>query len=225
LRLEGIGLVEPIATLDPTSLNFGNQPASTRGAEQTVMLKNDGAANLQIFNISLAGGNANDFIVAGDNCSGNSIPPESGCKVRVQFNPSVTGSHSAVLEFNTNAQGSPHQVTLSGVGTTPPARTLNPTSLAFGNQPVGSRSATKTITLTNNGSAPLTVGEVRVIGPNAGDLGITAETCRGASIAPGATCSVSIAFSPTAVGRRTASLEFNDNAPGSSTVPLKCRPS
>jgi Domain of unknown function (DUF1929) len=222
IALAGDGLVEPIATLSPGILNFGDQPVGTGGAVQTVRLTNDGATNLRVFGVAVAGINASDFVVAADRCTGNILPPEGACEASVRFNPTAAGSRSAVLEFSTDAGGSPHRAALSGIGTMPLAISLNPTSMTFVDQPVGSRSVAQTVVLTNNGAAPLTVDEVQLTGPDVGDFQVTTDTCRGASIASGASCVVSLAFSPTVVGRRSAGLRFIHSRPGGpQTLPLE----
>ena len=96
-----------------------------------------------------------------------------------------------------------------------PAVTLAPPSLAFGNQNVGSTGATQTLTLTNSGSAPLTLGAVAVAGPHAGDFA-RSGTCTGALVvAPNGNCTVVLAFTPAAVGARSATVSVTSNAAGS----------
>src|SRR5690242_13422166 len=58
-----------------------------------------------------------------------------------------------------------------GAASTPGAdATLNPTALGFADRPVGTRSDAKTVSLTNNGDAPLAISTVRITGPDAGDF-------------------------------------------------------
>jgi hypothetical protein len=95
-----------------------------------------------------------------------------------------------------------------------PVVTFSPSSLsAFGNQPVGTMSPPQTITLTNTGSAILTITSVAITGANSGDFAQT-NTC-GSSVAAGSACTISITFAPTATGTRSASLSITDNASGS----------
>src|SRR5207253_4696494 len=51
-----------------------------------------------------------------------------------------------------------------------PAVTFSPTSLTFGSQGVGTTSAALPVTLTNSGTAPLTISAIGVTGTNAGDF-------------------------------------------------------
>jgi FG-GAP-like repeat/Abnormal spindle-like microcephaly-assoc'd, ASPM-SPD-2-Hydin len=90
---------------------------------------------------------------------------------------------------------------------------LSPASLTFAQQATGTTSAAQTATLTNTGTAALTISGISLAGTNATDFAQT-NAC-GASLAPGATCQISITFTPTGMGARTASLSVSDNATGS----------
>jgi hypothetical protein len=91
--------------------------------------------------------------------------------------------------------------------------TVSPSSLAFGSQLSGTTSSGQSVTLTNTGTAPLTIASIGLAGANAGDFGQT-NTCPGspATLAVNATCSISVTFSPTALGSRSASVQITDNA-------------
>jgi hypothetical protein len=95
-----------------------------------------------------------------------------------------------------------------------PAVTLSPTSLGFGTVAIGVTSAVKTVTVKNSGTTSLTINSIAITGTNAGDFAKTATTC-GASLAAGASCTVSADFKPTASGARSAAISITDNASGS----------
>jgi hypothetical protein len=69
------------------------------------------------------------------------------------------------------------------------------------------------VTLTNVGSAGMTISAITVEGTNAGDFTGLTHDC--SSLAPGVSCSAQVAFRPTATGSRTAKLTISDTAPGS----------
>lgn len=97
-----------------------------------------------------------------------------------------------------------------------PLATITPSSLAFGNEAVGSSSKTKSVTVSNTGKANLKFTSIVA----SGDFSITTSTCTGQLVVNGE-CVVYVAFTPTAIGARTGSLTFTDNAPNSpQTVPL-----
>jgi hypothetical protein len=109
-----------------------------------------------------------------------------------------------------------HQTTVqltvtSGGG---PVITLAPTSLSFGNSPVGVTKGAKKVTATNTGTATATISSITT----SGDFGLVAFTSKkkcGSTLAAGASCFVKVSFTPTQKGVRNGTLSFNDNAPGS----------
>jgi hypothetical protein len=90
---------------------------------------------------------------------------------------------------------------------------LSPTHLSLGSLNVGTASAAQAVTLSNTGNAALTITSIAVMGANAGDFAQT-NTC-GSSVAAAANCTISVTFTPSASGARTASLSITDNASGS----------
>ena len=101
---------------------------------------------------------------------------------------------------------------------TAPLVSINPTTrLAFGGQSAvpASTSGAKPVVLTNAGSSTLSLSKVYVGGANPGDFSITPATLP-ATLAPGASVTVNVTFSPKAVGARSATLNFASNAANTS---------
>ena len=96
-----------------------------------------------------------------------------------------------------------------------PAAAVNPASVDFGSQAVGSQSASQIVTLSSSGTAPLVVSGVSISGTNAADFEKVSDSCSGQSLAPNASCAVSVRFTPGAAGSRSASVQFADNAANS----------
>lgn len=106
------------------------------------------------------------------------------------------------------------------VAVTAPAVTLSATGLDFGGQLLATVSTPQSVTLTNSGTAALTVSGFGVSG-DAADFVITAAAVYPATLAPGQSFDVQIAFAPTAAGSRSALLTFADDAPnGPHTIAL-----
>ena len=106
-----------------------------------------------------------------------------------------------------------------GGGMSAPAVSLSPSSLAFGNQAVNTTSAAQSVTLKNTGNATLSITSVSLTGTDAA-VYAKSTTC-GASLAAGASCTVSVTFTPVAAGSTSASLSVASNAAGSpATVAL-----
>jgi len=102
-----------------------------------------------------------------------------------------------------------------------PAVTFTPTSLTFAAQAIGTTSAPQSITVSNTGNAPLFINSAATRGANPLDFTQVSDGCSGVTLAAGTSCSVSITFSPTASGARSATFILTDNAAGSpQTVPI-----
>ena len=106
-----------------------------------------------------------------------------------------------------------------------PVPVFSPNSLAFGNLAVGAASSPQTVTLANSGDAPLTINDpgITITGPNSDDFAISSGNClaSGGSLGIGANCAISVTFTPSAAGTRTATVSVPDNAAGSpQAVPL-----
>jgi hypothetical protein len=86
-----------------------------------------------------------------------------------------------------------------------------PLHLDFRNQPTGVASYPQVSSLSNTGSANLTISSISVTGTNSGDFAET-NNC-GASLQPGASCSITVTFSPTTIGSRSAAVKIVDSAP------------
>lgn len=199
--LSGTGIA-PFVRFTPTSLTFAGQNVGTTSAAQTVTLKNTGTATLNISSISASG----DFAQT-NNCAA-SLVVNASCTLTVTFTPTVSGTRTGNISVTDDASGSPQTVPLTGTGLGPVV-TLSPSSLTFGNQTVGTTSAAQNATLSNTGNATLTITSITI----GGDYAQT-NTC-GSSVAAGANCTISVAFTPTATGTRTGTVTVNDNAPGS----------
>jgi hypothetical protein len=196
--------------LSPTSLAFGNQSVGATSTAQIATLSNTGNAALSITSLALTGSNASDF--AQTNTCGSSVAAGSNCTISVTFKPAASGSRTASVSITDNASGSPQTVSLSGTGMAPEDG-LSPTSLAFGNVSIGTTSTAQTATLSNSGNAAMSITSLALTGSNASDFAQT-NTC-GSSVAAGASCTISVTFTPAASGSRTASVSITDNAPGS----------
>jgi len=200
----------PNVGLSPSSLSFGNQPLGTMSAPQIVTVINTGSANLTITGVSFSGSDAADF--SQTNTCGTSVAPQASCAISVTFTPSRIGAESATLSLSDNAPNSPQTVSLAGNGrggSGSPGVSLSPVQLTFGNQLVGTTSATQAVTLTNTGTAVLTVTSIAAGGDFA-----QRNTC-GSSVAAGANCTISVTFTPSGTGSRSASVSISDNAAGS----------
>jgi hypothetical protein len=173
--------------------------------------------------------NALDFTE--NSTCGASISPFATCTISIQFTPTVAsiGLRSAELNL-TDTQGDAVTILLAGyvasagnttsnLTLTPPA---TPLACAFGNPfgycntPTGGTSANQKFTLTNtSGSSvtgitiPFPVIPTPPALPVATDFTVESSQCT-ATLLAHTSCTISIAFTPTAIGQRQASITVSD---------------
>ncbi len=203
VALSGTGVL-PTVSLLPASLTFPTQVVFTTSKTKTITLKNSGLGILTISAITLSG----QF--AQTNTCGSTLSPTASCTFNVAFKPTTEGTVTGSISLTDNAANSPQTVSLKGTGT---YIQLTPSSENFGNQPIGTKSLPKTITLSNKGSVTVSIISITVAGADASDFAQT-NTC-GSSVAAGASCFIKVTFTPTVSGARSASISVSDNGGGS----------
>ncbi len=87
--------------------------------------------------------------------------------------------------------------------------TLSPTSLNFGSELVGSTSPAQYVTLSNSGGATLTIASITVTTNFA-----ETNNC-GSTLTSGASCTISVTFTPTTAGTLDGTLSVADNTKSS----------
>jgi len=159
----------------------------------------------------MAGTNAGDF--SQTNTCGSIVAAGGECTISVDFKPTQMGARTASITMTVNTSSSPESVALSGTGIIIGLYvTLSPTSLSFTTQVVGTTSAAQSVTLTNLGTAAVSITSIKFTGADPGDFAQT-NTC-GGTVGPGGNCTISVTFTPTGINGRAASLPITDNAPG-----------
>ena len=205
VTLSGTGTLPPAASVTPSSLDFAGVRVGQTSAAQVVSVTNSGGGTLIVTGVAATGA-----FQAANGCTAG-LTAGASCSVSVSFVPAAVGAAAGTLTLTTDANG-PFSVALTGTGTAPVA-SLTPASLAFGSIVVGSTSASKTATLSNTGTGPLSIASVATTG----DYSVAGSTCpiSPATLAAGASCTVDVRFAPTATGSRPGTLRITDDAAGS----------
>ncbi|HXH51024.1 MAG TPA: choice-of-anchor D domain-containing protein, partial [Terriglobia bacterium] len=207
--LTGTGSTSGV-TLSPTSLTFSSQVVGTSSPSQIVTLSNSLSTTVTISSIAITGTNAGDF--AKTTTCGASVAAGANCTISVTFTPTATGTSNAALTVTESSPSASQTVILTGTGISPLV-TLSPTSLILGNQTVGTSSLPQTVMLSNAGSSSLSITGISIGGTNPADFAQT-NNC-GTSLAAGASCSINVTFTPSAIGTRSAILSVADSAASS----------
>ena len=198
----------PNADVSPSSHTFPSLCKGQTSAPTTFVLTNNGGSTLDVSSIDIAGNDPNEFALSAPGQS-FSLPPGETQNFTVAFHPSSHGDKSAKVTVHaSNASNASAKVYGTGVDR---QITSDASTVAFGNQRVGTRSPTKTLTIHNPGSDSLTVTSVKLTGAAAADFVVTVP---GSSftVAPANFRTLTVAFQPRAAGLRTGSLEITSDA-------------
>ena len=146
----------------------------------------------------------------------------SSCLIAIKFAPTAVGLATGTLSVVDNAEGSPQSAALTGTGVAavPILMLSGPTfvnnTLTYGSQVLATTSPAQTLVVTNSGAATLSVSTVAVTT----DFTIAGGSCGTAAfnLDPGASCELTVTFTPSATGTRTGTLTLIHNAAGSPAV-------
>jgi FG-GAP-like repeat/Abnormal spindle-like microcephaly-assoc'd, ASPM-SPD-2-Hydin len=190
-----------VVSFSPTTpLSFPAQFVGASSSPKNVTLTNTGTTTLSISSISVN----KPFLLGSKTTCGTSVAPGAKCILSVIFKPTVLGLKTGLLVLNDSASIKPQVIELSGTGTT---LTASPSQLKFGSQKVGTKSPPQNVTVTNTGNTAVSITGVSITGTDPQDYSET-NTC-GTQINPGATCTISVTFSPTTPGTRSAVAVIN----------------
>ncbi|HXZ78760.1 MAG TPA: choice-of-anchor D domain-containing protein [Terriglobales bacterium] len=193
-------------------VNFGSQPVGTSTAPTTFTITNTGNAALTINSIQSS--NSGEFAITPAFPGSVNVQPTAGSNslsFNVIFTPSANGTRSATITIADSASGSPHTVQLTGTGTAAaPGFSITPNSSAgpvdFGSQALNTSSTAKVFTITNTGNSSLNISSV-----TSSSTEFAATLSGPSQVAGGATTAVSVVFTPSGTGLRSATLTIADN--------------
>jgi hypothetical protein len=209
-------------SITPGSITFNT--AGTTAATKTVTITNNGPSTLTPTGFAISGPNAAQFAISANTCTAT-LSSGSACAVTVRYTPGTsTAIHEdATLSFfdELAAQGTVGEAATVGTGRdialvgNRSTLSISPASAAFGYQSVGDYTVPPTtFTVTNHGGAPVTISDIAIIGGNFFDW--FGNTSCNSTVAPGASCAVTVYFAPTRLGTRHSELVVTDNAVGGS---------
>lgn len=203
VTLVGQSTTGAVLTISPNPHPFGNVGLGSSSVPQTFTVRNTGGSPSGIPGISLTGNDANLFGISNNLCTA-ALAPSGTCTVDVTFTPGTTGMKSATLQASTSV-GAGGSAMLTGAGLNPPALSANPATGTFTNTVVAA-SNTLDIVITNTGGVSTSALTTSVTGTNAMDFARSVDGCLGQTVAASGTCTITLRFTPTAPGTRTAEL-------------------
>lgn len=181
-----------------------------------------GFGPLAVESVTVTGG---AFTLDLTTCAGT-LHVEDTCAVTIDFTPPTEGTHTGSLDIKPAFVGAV-PIPVTGIGTPfpqpDPAFEIDPRPLDFGERLILTDSGPGAVTVTNGGTRVINVGAVSLPAlpePSAsGDYRITANTCTGALLDPGETCTVTLVHQPLGPGARPAVLQIDQAVPGPAIQP------
>ncbi len=207
IALDGLApeRIPAVATVLPERLDFGTSPVGLPGVTRNLTLANHSAEPLTVTGVSAS---ATGFVVTGGSCTqGTMLASGQRCAVSLRFDPATAGVSNGTLTIVHDGVGGRSTVVLAGSGRAGdvPRLQASPAAVSFGVMQAGGTPVLQTVTLRNEGSAPLTTVE---IGTTGADFALEHNGCSAAlPLAAGQTCPLQLAFRPTRAGSFSAELQ------------------
>jgi hypothetical protein len=196
-----------VLSASASSLNFGNTLVGS-SASQAIALTNTGTASVNLSQVAITGAG---FTVSGFTGTVTLAAGQS-FSLTVSFAPATAGSATGSLSFASSATNSPNTISLSGNGVQPQISVI-PASIGFGNVTVGVTN-TQTLTISNPGTANLSVTQASLVGTGFGFSGLTVPL----SVPPGGTSAFSVSFTPASASSFSGNLTLVNNTLNSPLV-------
>jgi hypothetical protein len=176
-----------------------------------------GGTSTQVVTVMPQGGNYNSEVILG--CATANLPPQTSC----MFDPPavVPGAAGArsTLTISTMSTSAASSASRSVARVQAPSAigpralgsgiALFPAALVFGTQTLSTTAPPQFVYLTNTGTGVLALTSITFSGDFSG-----VNNC-GTSVAVGASCGLSVSFTPTVTGARSGTLSILDDASGS----------
>jgi hypothetical protein len=195
----------PVAS--PASLTM-TAPSPPAAASWTVTVSDPGAAPLLLGAVALTGGAPAELQIQGDSCASAILEPDETCAVSLRFAPGATGAISDALQIPSDdgTLGVPVSAVAPSVSSLASPQLAAPAFTPTGDVAGVADTQLLSLELTNPLSAPIHVAAAALSGADGRRFAITSDRCAGDALAPGSRCSVSVLFTPAAIGSAAAIL-------------------
>ena len=199
VTLTGVGQQGSGIAVAPGVLSFTQPVIGQASAPQTVTLTNTSSVTATALVLTTAA----PFSIAQTTC-GTSLAAGASCTAAIVFTPSANATISGALNITSSGLSSTASVVLNGVGGAAGSLAIQPSSLNFPTTGVGSTSTIQPVTLTNSGAIVL---NSLAVSASTG-FQVASTTC-GSTLDLGTSCTVQLAFAPTAAGQQSGTLTIS----------------
>ena len=195
IRLSGTGLEAPAIKVSPAQVAFPALGLGQTSSPVTFTISNTGGAAIANLGFQITGASASSFSWNASTC-GAILQSGDSCTIQISFAPALIGQLTATLVVSSSTAGTnPVQAPLSGIGQTTSGISISPPQINLTQAKLGEPSAPQLATISNVGKV---IASELVLTASA-PFGLTQNTC-GSSLAPAASCSVGVVFTPAANG-------------------------
>ena len=224
--LQGTGVVQGISIQgNATTITNGSSTTTTTNwtdfsnatNTRTFTIINSGNVILNIGTINFTGANASDFSI--QTAPSATIAAYGSTTFTVLFTPSATGTRNATISIiNNDSTKNPFTFAISGSGATQLISIKgNATAIINGASTASTTNwtdfstvtVTRTYTIYNTGTLPLTIGAITFTGTNPSDFSI--QTPPSSSIPALGSTTFTVLFTPGAAGTRSATINIVNN--------------
>lgn len=198
--------------IDHAAAPFGDITVHNTSTNAKFKISNVGETTSGVPMLQTSGAQLSEFTITTD-CSA-ALPPRGICYVTASVTPTSTGMKSAAFAV-TASPGGQVNASLSANALPVGTLTMDTTTGDCGSALLGNQSTTTaTFSVKNVGSSASGVPTVKT-----GDAQFTASGCTSA-VAPGASCTVTVAFRPATRGTQNTSLSVSASPGGTATASL-----
>jgi hypothetical protein len=214
--LTGTAIAASAVSITPNPSDFGTvEVGQTKTSTFTV--KNTGGTATDAIVI---GASSAEFVVDAALCNNLPLAPAATCAFTVAFKPALPAGAKSASVVVTQAGAAIASSQVTGTSKAAPALaslSVTPPTLDFGTIGVGTSKGPLALTVTNSGGTA--TGALTVVKKDstssvggASQFTFTSPDCNGATLAPGASCTVAVTYAPTITGSASAILTISDGA-------------
>lgn len=193
--------------ITPSPYDFMGHSLGCPATVQRFTLTNTGTAATSAVTMSFHGTGANMFEVEPSTTCTGTLAGAAACTIDVGFHPTSAGGFTTALEVNAAPDAATLYLTGSGLAAGP--LQTSPGMLAYGSVIVGTQAPAQDVTLSNSCGTTMPAPTLTVAGADPADYQVSVGTCAGGI--PGSGCTVSVVFTPSTTGPRTAIVNAASN--------------